>query len=80
MVDKGSLEGMKLSIFGNSLDCRDRNILAGRSQQKTAILWLSIHEDSACSTHTMITPFFRSGQSQLIPQDIQECVSIFDSD
>jgi hypothetical protein len=71
MADKRTLEGMQFSPCGDPLDGRDGGILAGSSQQKTAVLGLAIHENRARSANTVITPFFCSGQSQLFPQDIQ---------
>jgi hypothetical protein len=62
---------MQLAPCGDPLDGRDGDILAGSSQQKTAVLGLPIHENRARSANSVITPFFRSCQSQLFPQDIQ---------
>jgi hypothetical protein len=80
MVDKRTLEGMQLSSFGDPLDGGDGSILAGSSQQKTAVLGLAIHKNRARSAYAVITTFFCPGQSQLIPQNIQQRFPIFDGD
>ena len=80
MVDKRTLEWKQLSSFGETIDGRDGGILAGSSQQKTAVLGLALQHNRASYTNAVITTLLSSGQSQLFPQDIQQRFPNFDGD
>jgi hypothetical protein len=76
VVDEGSLDRMKLSLFGDPLDRRDLLPFTGNCQEEAAVLGLSVDQDSAGSAHAAVTAFLGSRQPELIPEHIQESFSL----
>lgn len=78
VVYECSLERMKLSFPRDSFDRRDLLPLTGDCQEEAAVLGLSVDEYSAGPAHAAVTAFLGSCQPELIPEHIQERLTLFD--
>jgi hypothetical protein len=69
---------MEPPSLGDAFDGGDVLPFAGYSQHEAAVLGLAVYEDRAGPAHTEVASLLGSCQPQLVPEDIQERLSIAD--
>jgi hypothetical protein len=72
VLDKGPLDGVKLSLQGKSFNRCDFSSRDGPYGHLTRGLRLVIHKNRAGATQPRAATKFRSGKAQIVPQNPQE--------
>jgi hypothetical protein len=73
LIDECLLHRMELATrLGQAFYCLHAFALRGRCQREARNHSLSVHEDSACATLTLIAALFGACQMEMIPQGIEQ--------
>src|SRR4051794_22384917 len=72
VFDESRLNGTEPAILGQAFDCGDRAAVLHDSQQKTGVHPPPVDQHRAGPTLAMVTAFFRSGQTEIETQKIEQ--------
>jgi hypothetical protein len=77
MFDKGLLQGVQPVSVGQPFDRADLPSVGPNSQITAGVHRLSIQENGAGAAFSPVTSYLGAGQAQVIPQNLNQCPSIF---